>query len=131
SSTIIVDDEGERLIVAYSDPGMPADANWLTPRLERGVVLADLSWPQGAIAVLGAARDAGLPRVLDADRYRHDRALVDHVITLASHVIFSGPGLRQFTGQESVASGLAAIEGDFALIGVTDGSEGFFWRDGT
>jgi sulfofructose kinase len=132
SSAVLVDARGERLIAAYSDPAMPTTSEWLQPDLQGGVALADLSWPQGALAVFETASRAGLPRILDADRFRHDPALVWPVIDLASHVIFSRPGLAQLTGIDDIQAGLALVtRPGHAMTGVTDGSAGVFWlKDG-
>ena len=51
-STVIVDKNGERLVVPYFDPNMSADTSWLP--LDRiagaGAVLADMRWVDGALA---------------------------------------------------------------------------------
>jgi len=133
-SAVMVDDAGERSIMAFSDPAMPADAAWLAPALDGGAVLADLTWPQGALALFGRARAAGLPRVLDADRFRHAPGIVRGLVEAASHTIFSRPGLAQLTGHDGVAAGLASLAGMAGadrLLAVTDGADGVFWLDGT
>jgi sulfofructose kinase len=129
-SAVMVDEAGERSIMAFSDPRMPADAAWLTPALSGGAVLADLTWPQGALALFGRAQDAGLPRVLDADRFRHPPAIVRELVEAASHAIFSRPGLAQLTGHDGLAAGLATLAGAGPLVAVTDGADGVFWLDG-
>ncbi|CAH1689443.1 Sulfofructose kinase [Hyphomicrobiales bacterium] len=130
-SVILVDGKGERLIVAYADPNLPRDPGWLTPPSLGSAVLCDLSWPEGAMKCLGAARDNGIPSVLDADISRHGRDEVAALVAAADHVVFSRPGLAQFTGAEGIEAGLreAALPGH-ALIGVTDGADGLFWLDG-
>jgi len=129
-SAVMVDDAGERSIMAFSDPRMPADAAWLTPALDGGAVLADLTWPQGALALFGRAQTARLPRVLDADRFRHPAGIVRELVEAASHAIFSRPGLAQLTGQDDIAAGLARLAGAGRMVAVTDGADGVFWLDG-
>ncbi|MBS7700698.1 MULTISPECIES: PfkB family carbohydrate kinase [unclassified Chelatococcus] len=129
-SVILVDGEGERLIVAYADPNLPRDAGWLTPRRLGHAVLCDLSWPEGAMKCLHMARDNGIPSVLDADISRHGHDEVAALIAAADHVVFSRPGLAQFTGAEAIEAGLReAARPGHALIGVTDGADGLFWLD--
>lgn len=130
-SAVMVDDSGERSIMAFSDTAMPVDATWLPPSLKDGAVLADLTWPQGALALFGQAQAVGLPRVLDADRFRHPPGIVRELVQAASHAIFSRPGLAQLTGRDGIASGLASLAGEGRLVAVTDGADGVFWLDGT
>lgn len=96
-SSVIVDARGERLIVSYLGD-VPDDASWLP--LARvagaGAVLADVRWPTGARALFAAARAAGVPRVLDADVA--DAQVIDALITLADHVVFSEHGLDRWAG---------------------------------
>ncbi|MGK6315509.1 PfkB family carbohydrate kinase [Neorhizobium sp. DT-125] len=129
-SVILVDANGERLIVAYSDPDLPADADWLMPDDLGGAVLCDLSWPQGALKSLAAARKQGIPAVLDADISRHDGTVVSAIVSAADHVVFSRPGLAQLTGVDDIGTGLkrAALP-SHRLIGVTDGADGLYWLD--
>ncbi|WP_162419813.1 PfkB family carbohydrate kinase [Microvirga brassicacearum] len=130
SSVILVDRNGERLIVAYSDPDLPKDPTWLTPPDWGGAVLCDLSWPQGALKCLRAARERGLPAVLDADISRHGKDEVAELVAAADHVVFSRPGLAQFAGTDDIADGLnLACRSSHVLVGVTDGAHGLYWRE--
>jgi sulfofructose kinase len=126
-SAISVDAQGERAILAYSDPAMPVDADWLAPDLEPGVVLADLTWPAGALTLLQRARAQGWPAVLDADRFRHPLEVVREVVAAATDVIFSRPGLAQLAGHDDIAQGLQSVGGPHRLVAVTDGESGVFW----
>lgn len=96
-SSVLIDSAGERLIVNHLDAGLPDEPDWLPePRaVAADAVLADTRWPHGAASLLGRARAAGLPAVLDADRpVPRDPALIE----LASHVAFSAEGLEELTG---------------------------------
>lgn len=130
-SVILVDGRGERLIVAYADPDLPRAADWLTPSNLGDAVLCDLSWPEGALQCLKMAQAQGLPAVLDADISRHGRDEVAAMVAAADHVVFSRPGLAQFTGMDAIEAGLrkAALP-SHKLIGVTDGADGLYWLDG-
>jgi len=130
-ASVLVDADGERLVVAYADPQMPAGADWLTPESWGDAVLCDLSWPDGALRCLSSARAAGIPSVLDADISRQPPATVAAIVEAADHVIFSRPGLAQFAGTDSIENGLAAARRPgHALVGVTDGAAGLYWLDG-
>lgn len=105
-SAIVVDARGERLIVShYGD--VPDDASWLPLAQLRDAraVLADVRWPAGARALFGAAREAGVPRVLDADVA--DGVVIDELMRLADHVVFSEPGLARWA---SLSSGAGEAE---------------------
>ncbi|MEO3998379.1 PfkB family carbohydrate kinase [Mesorhizobium sp. CAU 1732] len=129
-ATILMDGNGERVIVAYADPDMPSDPHWLEPDDLGGAFLCDLSWPQGALRGLRMARAAGVPSVLDADVSRHKRDDIAAVIDAADYVVFSRPGLAQFTGTDDIETGLRlASRPSHKLTGVTDGADGLFWLD--
>lgn len=123
-SSVFVDAQGERLIVNYSDPDMPADgAGVPEPRaLGAAAVLADVRWPEGALAALRAARAAGLPGVLDADSpLPPDSALV----AAASHVAFSEDGLAEFARETDPHRALERVAREFeGWCCVTRGAEG-------
>lgn len=129
-AVVLVDSNGERLIVAYADPELPTAADWLEPEDWGDAVLCDLTWPEGALRCLHAARAAGIPSVLDADISRHAAGTVAAIVEAADHVIFSRPGLAQFAGTDSVDEGLRiARRLSHMFIGVTDGADGLFWLE--
>jgi sulfofructose kinase len=109
TAAILVERSGERLIVTHADPCLPADPSWLP--LDRiaaaGCLLADVRWPQGAAAALAAAAARGLPSVLDADANPEPEA-VRPLLSLATHIVFSEPGIAQATGLADPAQALAA-----------------------
>lgn len=131
-SVVLVDRAGERLVVAHADTSMPAGADWLMDEPPAEAVLCDLSWPEGALHCLSAARKSGLPSVLDADISRHPPERVASILEAADHVIFSRPGLAQFSNRESIAEGLeVARRPSQAFVGVTDGANGLYWLEGS
>lgn len=130
ASAILVADDGERLVCAYTDPRLDRDPAWLP--LDRvasfAAVLTDVRWPEGAAAVLDAARAAGRVAVLDGDVGPPD-ALLD-LAARATHAIFSAPGLAVATGTDAPGAGLArAMLGHPGIVGVTLGADGFLWRE--
>jgi sulfofructose kinase len=123
---VIVDARGERMIVNHLDPSLPADAKWLpsAARVGARVVLADTRWPEGALAALVAARAAGLPAVLDADRpVPADGAL----LRAATHVAFSSDALADLTGIGDASLALAEVaRGLTGWCCVTAGGDGVY-----
>jgi sulfofructose kinase len=129
-AVVLVDSGGERLIVAYADPDLPSAADWLEPESWGDAVLCDLTWPEGALRCLHAARAAAIPSLLDADISRHAPTIVATIVEAADHVIFSRPGLAQFAGTESVDEGLRiARRSSHIFVGVTDGADGLYWLE--
>ena len=124
ASAVLVDARGERMIVNHLDPALPADPAWL-PRADSvhaAAVLADTRWPEGALAALRAARAAGLPAVLDADRPIPPDG---ELLRAATHVAFSADALADYTGVADPARGLElAASGLTGWCGVTVGREG-------
>lgn len=122
-SAILVDAQGERMVISYSDPQMPEDTDWLPTSLPDGAraVLTDTRWGEGALAALRLARQAGVPGVLDGDRKPPHPDLVG----TASHVAFSAQALRELSGEDDPRAGLARVarEGP-TWLAVTLGQEG-------
>lgn len=126
--TVIVDDSGERLVVPYYDPALPVDADWLPLDLVAGAdaVMADIRWPQGAAALLDAARAAGKPAVLDADTGPRD-VLLD-LAERATHAVFSEHGARIAADTDNADEALAWLSRRFdGFVAVTLGPRGCQW----
>jgi sulfofructose kinase len=130
ASAVIVDARGERMIVNHLDPALPADPSWL-PAAERvgaAAVLADTRWPEGALAALRAAREAGLPAVLDADRPIPSDG---ELLRAATHVAFSADALADYTGVADPARGLERAASELTgWCGVTVGRDGVLAQAG-
>jgi sulfofructose kinase len=125
-SAVIVDIKGERLVVSYSDPTIPSDTGWIPTDLAReaDALYAETRWIEAALHVLPQARAAGIPSVLDADR----RPTRPEVLELASHVGFSAPALREWTGIHDLPAALAhASRGIANVFLVTDGANGAWY----
>jgi sulfofructose kinase len=130
-SAVMLDPAGERMIVNYLDPELPRTPDWLPdPRaIGAGAVLGDVRWPEGSAHALAAARAAGIPAVLDADRpIPRDGAL----LAAASHVAFSAEGLSEYTGDDDPVRALRAVGAQLdAWCCVTVGADGVYvWSDG-
>ena len=130
TSAIIVDDEGERLIVGQRDAGMPSGTSWLP--LERikeaDAVLGDVRWLEGLRAVFSRARKEKVATVLDGDLGA--REAIGGILKLTDYAIFCGPALREFAPGDSDAERLGHV---LSLgpkhVGVTQGPEGYLWRE--
>lgn len=121
-SAVMVDAAGERMIVNYRDPDMPAGAGWISDAAGFDAVLADTRWPAGASAGFAAARAAGVPAVLDADDPVPDDPAM---LARATHLAFSADGLQGLTGETDRARALKSVHERFgAWACVTDGARG-------
>lgn len=129
-SSILVDERGDRLICSYTDPALDPDPGWLPldQVAECAAVLADVRWPRGAEALLAAARSAARPGLLDADA--GPPAVIELLVGIASHVLFSEVGLAAARpGHDTGAALRAARRDSHEVIGVTLGPDGFLWLD--
>jgi sulfofructose kinase len=125
-SAVLVDADGERLLVNHADPRLDDDPGWLPldALAAADALLIDTRWPGGAVAALDGARAAGIPVVFDADSAPVERALVAG----ASHAIFSLEALRDYTGDDSPREGLRRVAGQTAaVVAVTCGGDGVYW----
>lgn len=130
-SAVIVDEQGERLIVPYYDPALGADPDWI----DAGAIAAadavqvDVRWPQGAARVLDIAKAAGKIALLDAD-VGPTQTIVD-LAQRATHVVFSEPAALAVSGCGSIVEAVRALTQRFdAFIAVTGGEQGCFWAEG-
>lgn len=123
-SAIMIDQAGERMIVSYSDPDMPALPDWLPRSLPHGVgaVLVDTRWEEAGLGLFRLARAAGIPGVLDGDRMPR----LPENLTAPSHIAFSEQGLRELTGRDDPAEGLKGLGQRDNWLAVTCGAGGVF-----
>lgn len=130
TSAIIVDGNGDRLIVGDRDTGMPGATTWLPLErvAEAAVVLGDLRWLEGVRAAFAEARRAGVPTILDADLGARD-ALSD-ILPLTDYAVFSEPALDDFLPEGTQSEKLARVLAFGPRhAGVTMGDKGYAWRE--
>jgi sulfofructose kinase len=130
-AAILIDREGERLVVPYYDAALDPDPSWLPLAEIAGFdgVLVDVRWPPGAGAVLDAARRAGRIAMLDGDIAPAET--LDDLVPRASHVVFSEPGLAGWTSVAGAEAGLRAARLRHpGFLAVTLGPEGAMWLEG-
>lgn len=128
-SAVIVDDEGERMIVNYQDKTLSKDASPLknVDFSTYSTILTDVRWLDGAKYALEQAKKFGIPSVLDADITPEP---IDELVKLADHVAFSEPGLEKFTGVSDPVEGLKiAQKKTSGQVYVTVGSKGCYWLE--
>lgn len=132
-STILVDRNGERLVVPYFDPALDASTASLPVHdiARAAAVLCDMRWMQGAQLLFSEARRLGVPTILDADVAPVDdlRALMP----LADHVLLSEPALHSLSGKASPEDALVDVASTLnaAVVGVTLGAKGSILWDNT
>lgn len=126
-SAIMVDAQGERIIVNYPSPDLLPDADWLNEIdfSQWDVVLADVRWHEGARQAFALARQAGVMTVLDGDVTPQD---ISELVALSDHAAFSEPGLARLTGINDSVAGLKQAQTlTNGHVYVTRGSEGCDW----
>jgi len=141
TSLVVVTGDGERTIVNATPaellaPPSGAEAATIGALVRRAdAVLVDVRWPGAAHVALTAARERGIPALLDLDRTtaerRHD---VRELAALASHVVASQDALADVLGVapdamdvEDALDALAELAGA-GMVGVTLGAQGMRWR---
>ena len=129
TSAVIVDGSGERLLVNHRGAGLSDDASWLDVSgvSQARAVLADVRWPQGALKLFRAARDAYVPTILDGD-IGAGEALPD-LLAFADYVVFSAPGLAEFSPGDKAEALAEVVRLGARHAGVTQGGDGYLWLD--
>jgi sulfofructose kinase len=130
-STILVDDDGERLIVPFYDPQLHHTVKVFTPEdlAAFDAVLVDVRWPALALEVLRTARSMGKPAILDGDVAPD--GIIEQLAPEATHIVFSEPAAQRLTGTGDFAEMACLLKRRFghSFICVTAGAAGSFWFD--
>lgn len=128
-SAILVDDEGERMIINYQDQTLSKDASPLksVDFSTYETILCDVRWIEGAKYALEQAKKYSIPSVLDADICPDS---IDELVELADHIAFSEPGLAKFSETEDPIEGLKiAQKKTKGKVYVTVGAKGCYWLE--
>ncbi len=128
ASAILVDEVGERMVCGYSDrEAFEHDAELPLERVAQcDAVLADPRWRPAALKLFAAARERGIPSVLDADI--SPREILRELATVASHPVFSESGLEILAEGHSIEQRLEAVGRLVSgTVGVTLGPGGSLW----
>jgi sulfofructose kinase len=132
-SAILIDQQGERIIVNYADPRLDPDPSWLEEKLTllkqpNVAALGDLRWQPGTETLLACAKASGLPAVLDADL--SPDAFSEGALQAASHALFSEPALLQYAETSDRDAALRSVRQRLGnWVGFTAGAEGTFWLE--
>ena len=127
-SAVLVDQQGERLIVNRSNPGLDPDPSWLPlDHLQNcDGVLVDSRWIPAASALLKAAQERGIPSLLDGDSTPNDNIFA--LVQAASHTVFSQNGLFEVSQEPDFNKALLTMDHRVdGWIGATQGEKGTFW----
>lgn len=129
-SSVFIDAAGERQIVNFRDQNLSMAADWLAPILPSGIdaFLTDTRWPDGARIAMQAARDRGVPGIMDGESPVFE---AEEAIHLASHVAFSGPAVREFASESDLETAMRKASTILSgKVYATDGADGAFFMDG-
>ncbi|ANK94990.1 MULTISPECIES: sugar kinase [Rhizobium] len=130
-STILIDDEGERLIVPFYDERLHDTVRLVTEQEMSAfdAVLVDVRWPKLALRVLIAAGKAGKPAILDGDVA--GEGVIEMLAPAASHIVFSQPAAERLAGTADLVETVGLLKRKFehAFISVTAGEHGSLWFD--
>ena len=125
TSAVVLDAQGERLVIGYRGTALQAPADWLPLECVGSAVLADVRWPQGAAAVLRCARDSGVPAILDAEEVTAE--ILEALTGGADHTIFSERGLAVFAPGDAASGLRRALARGARVAAVTQGEAGVMW----
>ncbi|MEJ8309664.1 sugar kinase [Agrobacterium larrymoorei] len=130
-STILIDDEGERLIVPFYDHRLHENKRSCTPAdlAPFDAVLVDVRWPDLALDVLSVARQLGKHAILDGDVAPVET--LERLAPAASHIIFSEPAAQRLTGLSDVSAMVPVLHARYpqTFIAVTAGPSGCYWTE--
>jgi sulfofructose kinase len=129
TSGVFIDAAGERLVANFRGQNLPTDPSWLPLHevADAHAVLADVRWPEGAAALFAAARQTGVPTVLDGETGAAE--WLPMLLPLTDYAILSVQGLMEFA-PGAAEDGLARARVAGAChAGVTQGADGYLWCD--
>jgi len=94
-SAITINADGDRTIINHRDTAIFSIDFALPTSFPFDAALVDTRWPAGAAKIVQAARRAKKPVVIDAEA---PVAEAEIALSLATHVVFSEQGLRDYIG---------------------------------
>ncbi len=126
-SSIFIDKAGERIIVPHYDPAIRTRPDTTPLMTDVAAISVDVRWPDAAEIALHAARDLGVPGILDVEAAPED--VLDRLVPIATHLIASEPGAFALTGEPDPARAADDLGRRHAgFVAVTAGERGVFWR---
>jgi sulfofructose kinase len=128
-AAVIVDAQGQRLVVPFHDPQVDASPHWLPLHelAQADLLHCDVRWPEGAHTALQAARAQGVATMVDGDVAPPE--VLQRLMPLADYAVFSDAGLRVYTGLHDVREALlqVAARGHSRHVGASCGPDGYLW----
>lgn len=127
-AVVLLDGDGQRLVVPFHDPAVDASADWLPAAklAAADMVHVDVRWPAGAARALEIARAAGVRTMLDGDV--GPREVLERLVPLADYAVFSDAGLLAFTGGDDVDAALGQVAATHGgHVGASCGAAGYRW----
>jgi len=127
-ASVIVDAQGQRLVVPFHDPHVDTSPNWLPLDELSNVDLlhCDVRWPEGAETALRAAHAQGTRTMVDGDVA--PRPVLQRLMPLADYAVFSDAGLLAYTGLDNVQAALLKVASLHSLhVGASCGEDGYYW----
>jgi len=126
-SLILLDAEGEKTIATRRGHNLaaarPAQTDAAIAQIDG--LLVDNRFPEFVADLCRAARQRGIPVVIDGDK---PSSVDDPLLALGTHVIFSTEGLRGTTGIDNPTTALMQLRERLdVFLSVTDGPNGVFW----
>ena len=128
-ATILVDGDGERMIVPFYDPRATTPPDALPFDLTGfDAVLTDVRWPGAAALALKGAKEAGMPAILDIDVAA--RPILEDLLPHATHIVASEPAAAILCGEVAVEEAVSMLHARTGVfVAVTAGGAGTYWRD--
>ena len=125
---VIVDAQGQRLVVPFHDPQVDTSAGWLPLQDLSNVDLlhCDVRWPEGAETALRAAQAQSVITMVDGDVAPQE--VLQRLMPLADYAVFSDAGLLAYTGLHNVQEALRTVAQQHSRhVGASCGEDGYYW----
>lgn len=127
-ANVIVDAQGQRLVVPFHDPDIDTSASWLPLQdLSNADLLhCDVRWPVGAETALHAAREKNVLTMVDGDVA--PQQVLQRLMPLADYAVFSDAGLLAYTGLSNIQEALRTVAQQHSRhVGASCGEDGYYW----
>jgi len=129
-SSILIDRDGERLIVNYRHPSLSDARPSRVDRILAGAdaLLVDNRYPDFVLPIARAARERNLIVVLDGEQTHSPNS---DLLMTATHIVFSAEGLRAAARMDDLRAALRSIaDRTGAFVAYTDGARDMAWLSG-
>jgi sulfofructose kinase len=127
---IIVDQNGDRIVIPYHDPHADTSADWLPLHTLAGVDLlhCETRWADGAEVALRAARERGILTMIDGDTA--PLPTLQRLVPLADLAVFSDAGLLSYAQCDRIDDALVKVAARHrGHVGASCGPDGYRWYE--